>query len=131
MTDNMCLLFIFFIHISLHLLTPHPCFVPFPSLSLWISANLFFVSMSLFCIYTHVYDSLDPTHKCYHRALVFLWLTHFIQLILSNSLHVAADGKVSFFLMAEQYSLHFNFQDLVKDVIDPRAPHPPRLWKEL
>lgn len=27
--------------------------------------------------------------------------------------------------MAEQCSLHFNFQDLVKDVIDPSAPPSP------
>ena len=27
--------------------------------------------------------------------------------------------------MAEQYSLQFNFQDLVKDVIDPNAPPAP------
>ena len=58
--------------------TPHPCFVPFPSLSLWISANLFFVSVSLFCIYTHVYDSLDPHISAITGHLSFSgWLISF------------------------------------------------------
>ena len=76
--DNMSLLFICFIQSSLHLLIPHPYFAPLPSLSLRISTNSSFISVSLFCIYTHLYYSLDLTCKCCHSVFVFLWLTHFI-----------------------------------------------------
>ena len=76
--DNMSLLFICFIQSSLHLLIPHPYFAPLPSLSLRISTYSSFISVSLFCIYTHLYYSLDLTCKCCHRVFVFLWLTHFI-----------------------------------------------------
>ena len=47
---------------------------------------------------------LDSTYKWYHLLLsFFFWLTA-LNTIISSCIHVAANGIISFFLMAEQYS---------------------------
>ena len=54
------------------------------------------VSLFLFCKYIHLQYFLDSTYKCYHMKLVFLWLTS-LSLIISRSIHVTANGIISFF----------------------------------
>ena len=54
-----------------------------------------FVSLFLFCIYTHLYYFLDSTYEWYW-VFVFVWLTS-LSIIFSRSIHVAVNGNVSFF----------------------------------
>ena len=48
-----------------------------------------------------LYHILDSTYKWYHMVLVFLFLTYSLSMIISRSLHVAANGIISSFYMAE------------------------------
>ena len=47
----------------------------------------------------HLYYFLDCTDEWYHIAFVFLWLTS-LGMIIPRSIHVAANGIISFFFMA-------------------------------
>ena len=48
---------------------------------------------------------LESTYKWYRLVFVFLCLTYFTSYMISRSIHVAARGIVSFFFMAEYYSI--------------------------
>ena len=61
-------------------------------MSLWIS--FYFVNKSSF-----VSIFLDSTYKWYHMIFVFLCLTD-LSMTLSRSLHIAANGIISLFVMA-------------------------------
>ena len=52
--------------------------------------------MSLFCIYINLYCFLDYTYKWYHTVFVFVLLI-LLSIIYSRSIHVAANGRISFF----------------------------------
>ena len=65
-------------------------FVPFPVFILFL---LPFPYVQMFCI-------LKSSYKWSHMMFVFLWLILF-SLIPSSSIHVVANGKISFFLIAE------------------------------
>ena len=65
---------------------------PVCSLYLWV-CFCFILFVPLFCF-------LDSTYK-WNMVFVFLWL---ISLIPARSIHVATDGKISFFFMVAQHS---------------------------
>ena len=94
-------LFIHSICNILHLLIPnsHSCF-PLTHASLFSK----FVSLLLFCRYTHLHYILDPTYKWYMAFAFSFWLTS-VSMIISRSIYVAADADISFFSTAEQYCI--------------------------
>ena len=51
-----------------------------------------------------MYHILDSTYKWYHMLFVFIWLTSF-SMIIFMSIHVTTNGIISFFFMAEWYSI--------------------------
>ena len=60
------------------------------------------VSQFLFCKQVHWYHFfLDSAHKEYHRYFSSVWLTS-LSMTISRCIHVAANGVVSFFLVAEE-----------------------------
>ena len=104
---NISLLFIYFIHSSLYLLIPCHYLASPPSLSPLVTTSLFSISVSLFLfsVYICLYYFLDSTYKWYYT--VFVFLSDFISqsIIFSRLIHVAANGRISFFFMAEEYSI--------------------------
>ena len=60
------------------------------------------VNMFLFCKLIHLYQFSDSTYKWYdmvsYHLSVFLFLTYFTQMTISRSVHIAANGIISFFL---------------------------------
>ena len=69
--------------------------------SLSVTANPFFMSVSLFLFYRYVHlcHIWDFTYKQCHMVFVFLFLT-LLSMIISGSIHVATTGTISFFSMA-------------------------------
>ena len=64
--------------------------------------RLFSVSMTLFlfCLFLCFFVCfLDSTHKWNYTLFVFLWLIS-LSVILSKSIHVVKNSKISFFLLA-------------------------------
>ena len=51
-----------------------------------------------------VIKKIDSTYKWSHVLLVFVWLTS-LRMIISRSIHVAAGGIISYFFVAEWYSI--------------------------
>ena len=77
--------------------------LPTPSPTLW--------QPSIFPLYLWVLFSLficfvDSTYKWNYMVFVFLWVIS-LSIILSRSIHVAANGKISFFFTAGWYSIVF------------------------
>ena len=68
----------------------------------WESVS-WFVSLSL-SSFAHLFYFLNSTYKWNHIVFVFLWLIS-LSIILSPSIHVVANGKISFFFMAEWCSI--------------------------
>jgi len=63
----------------------------------WFSLS---VSMLLFVLFIILLYFLHSTDKCYHTVFVLLWLiSHSVMPL--KSIHVAANGKISFFFTAE------------------------------
>ena len=66
-----------------------------------LTGNLLFLLYICVCfvsvISTRMLYFLDPTYKWYHEAFVFFWLIS-SSVIPSQSMHVAANGKISVFL---------------------------------
>ena len=61
---------------------------------------------------------LDSTYKQYHVMFSSsVWLISF-NMIISRSIHVAADGTTSFCLMAEQYSIVYMHHIFIQSSID-------------
>ena len=93
----------YFIHTNLYLLSHYTCIAPplflFPTgnylFVLYICESVFFCFC--FIIFTF-FNFLDCTCKWYHVAFVFLWFTS-LSIILSKSIHVVANGKISFFFL--------------------------------
>ena len=86
------------VYTSLSLILPFPSFP-----SLLVITSLFSISVSLFfffVIFTNLLCFLDSTYKWYHTVFVLFWLIS-LSIICSKSIHVAANGKSSFFFMAE------------------------------
>ena len=77
---------------------PHTPLFPFGNhvcfLSLWVCSC--FVNKSTCILF------LDFIYKGYHTTLIFLWLT---SLSAIASIHAAANGTISFFSTAQEYSL--------------------------
>ena len=80
---------------SLYLLISHLEFVPRPPLW-WPQVCFVYVcgSVSVLHIYSFVLFFLDFTYKWY-TVFVFLWLIS-LSIILSRSIHIAANGRISF-----------------------------------
>ena len=57
------------------------------------------------------------TYKWYHRVFVFLWLTS-LNMIISRSIHVAANGIISFFFMTEYYSIVYIYHIFIHLSVD-------------
>ena len=93
------------IYNSLHLLIPNSQYFPPPPLSPLATTNLFSVSPFLFLRYVHLCHILDSICKWYHMGFLFLFLTYSLSMTISRSIHDAANGIISFFLMAEWYSI--------------------------
>ena len=70
--------------------------------ALVLTTSLFFISVGLFlfCKFIHLFDFLDPTDKWNQTVLVFVWLIP-LTIIASQSMHIAASGKISFFFMTQ------------------------------
>ena len=100
MLYNRTLLFIHFIYNSLHLLipTPNPSLFHHARPLATTSLVSMYVSLFLFSRYVHLCRILDSTYKQYHTILVFLFLTYFTYMIISRSIHVAANGIIPIFL---------------------------------
>ena len=60
---------------------------------------------------------LDSTHKSYHRIFVFVWLI-FLSIMTSKYIHVAADGKIPFFLWLSSVCVWVHCIFLVHSSID-------------
>ena len=97
----------FFIHprySSLYLLLPNSRSFPSPPSAplATVKGQLFSMSASLFLFhrYIHLCCLSDPTFKVF----VFLFLS-LLSVIISRSIHVAANGFVSLFFMAQYYSI--------------------------
>ena len=58
-----------------------------------------------FVVFIHLFWYLDSTCKWNHIIFVFLHPTISFSIISSRSIHVVADGKITFFFMVEQYSV--------------------------
>ena len=75
--------------------------IPIPSLSYpqppLATTILFSINMFLFHRYVHLCHILDSTCKWYHTVFVFLFLASF-NMIISRSIHVAANGIILFLL---------------------------------
>ena len=70
-----------------------------PSLSPLFTRSLFSISVNLFlfCISIHLYYILYSTYKWYRTGLSFsVWLTS-LSIITSESIHVVANSRISFF----------------------------------
>ena len=104
------LLFIHSIYNNLHLLPPnlplHYSPTPSPLANQFAITNLFSTSVSLFlfCRSIHLCHISDFVYKCYRVLSVSFGLTS-LCLIISMSIHVAANGIISFFYMVEKYSI--------------------------
>ena len=70
------------------------CFVCHPIFILFL---LPFLCVHLFCI-------LKSSYEWSHMMFVFLWLI-LLSIIPSSSIHIVANGKISFFLIAKWYSI--------------------------
>ena len=78
-----------------------------PPLSPLVTISCFFFSyvcgsFSVLYISSFVSFFLDSTYKWYNMAFVSVWLTS-LSMIISRSIHVAANGIISFFVMAEYW----------------------------
>ena len=60
----------------------------------------------LFCRWVHSCQALDCTYKWCHMVFVFIWFTS-LSIIISRSIHVAANGIIAFFFMAEEDPISF------------------------
>ena len=107
----MCLLFIYFIPSSLYLLIPYPYLVPSPAaLSLLVSTSLFSVSVSMFLLcYMHSFF-LEISHVSdIIQYLSFsIWFIP-LSIISSRSIFIAENGRISFFVMGEYYSISYMY----------------------
>ena len=107
MLYNISLLLIYFIHSSLCLFILYPYLAPSPFLTPPVTTSLFSISVNLFLFVSKficIIIFLDSTYKWYHMIFVFAWLTSH-NMIISRSIHIAANGIISFFFMAEWYSI--------------------------
>ena len=58
------------------------------------------------CSCFHLWHILQSTYKWYYMGFAFLFLSFFtFNVIISSCLHVAANGIISFFFVAEQYPI--------------------------
>ena len=103
------MLAVYFIHSSLCLLiSPTTSILPISlSLSLLVTTILFPVSLILFC-YIHspcilIPHISDSTYKWY-TTFVFVCLIS-LSIILSRFIYTSANGRISFFIMAESHSI--------------------------
>ena len=71
----------------------HPILHPFP---LWWQPVLCIYESVCFVLFVRLLCFLDSTYKWNHTLFVFLWLIS-LSTILSRSLHVVTNGKISFF----------------------------------
>ena len=87
-----------------------PAFSSFQSLGsvlfhTWsISLNdVHLVFLYLFFLYDHLFCFLNSTYEGNHIVFVFLWLTILLSIMLSSSIHVITNGKISFILDSTGY----------------------------
>ena len=94
---------------SSHLLTPNSPSIPLPPLS-WATTSLSSMSVSLFLFYrqVHLCHILDSTYKWYHMAFVSLFLIS-LSMRIYSCIHVAINGIISFYPMAESYSIVYMY----------------------
>ena len=64
------------------------------------------VSLYLFYRCVHLCHILDSTYKWCHMVSFTFWITS-LSIVISRSVHVAANGIISFFFMAGWYSIFF------------------------
>ena len=80
-------------------------------LSPLVTTNLLSVSVNLFLfcyIFLFIYLFLDFTYKLWYSTCFFsVWLIS-LSIILSRSIYVAANGRISFFLWLSSISLHIH-----------------------
>ena len=92
-----------FSYICMYLVSTNPKLpiYPHPAYPL-VTVKLFSMSVSLFLFHKQVYlyHFLESTYKWYHMVFVFLCLTS-LSVIISMSIHVATNGIIYFFFMAE------------------------------
>ena len=96
----------YFVSSSLYLSLTYPYIAPTPiPLSTRNHSFVLYVreSVSFFAIFTSLLYFLDSTYLWYYTVFVFLCLSS-LSIIPSKSVHVVANGKMSFFFMDEQSS---------------------------
>ena len=87
---------------SLYFLIPY---LSLSFLSSMVTAGLFPMSLFLFWIHIHLYYFLDSVYKWYQEVFVFVLLI-LLSTTFSRSIHVASDGRISFFLWLSSIPLH-------------------------
>ena len=96
-----------FIQSSVSMSIPTSQFIPLPqplvTISCFLHLWLYFCFINKFIC--TLFSFLDSTYKQYHMISVFLcWLTS-LSMTVSMSIHVAENGVILFFFMAEYYSI--------------------------
>ena len=89
------------------LLLSYPCITP-PVLFLPIPNHSFIVCICVWfflVVYTSCLYFLDSIYKWYHTVFVFLWLIS-LSIMPSKSIHVATNGKMSFFVCLSSIPLY-------------------------
>ena len=105
---------------SWHSLTPNsPLFPPPFSLALGDRQSVLYVNLFLLYRHVHLCHILDSTYKWYH--MVFVWFAS--NVIISGSIHIAADSIVWFFLVANIPSRVFFEKDLWNSPWTMSHPH--------
>ena len=77
-------------------LSPNPCLSCLVTISLWVF---------LFCKCVHLYHILDSTHTWSQMIFVLVCLTS-LGMLISGSIHVAADGSILLFLWLSNTPLY-------------------------
>ena len=71
----------------------------------------------------------DSTYKQYHTIFVFLCLTS-LSMIISGSIHVVANGIISFLFMAELYSIVYMYHIFfAASLVVQLVKDPPATWE--
>ena len=99
MLYNISWMFIYFIHSTSYLLIPYPNLAHLSSHSKLVITGLFSTSMSLFLLcYIHSFIFCIPHMNDIIQYLsFFVWLIS-LSIIFSKSIHIASNGRISFFL---------------------------------
>ena len=82
---------------------------PYPSLCPRVhSLHLHLYSCLASRFFRTLYIFLDSIYMCQHTVFVFLFLTYVTRMTVSRSIHVAANGRISFFLWLSSIPLYIH-----------------------